>query len=61
MSATHESCMNAQEVADLLRITKRAFLERRHGRMKTMASWFGIATTAATVAPIFSRCQLTQR
>jgi len=25
-----ESCMNAQEVADLLRITKRAFLERRH-------------------------------
>lgn len=26
----NESCMNAQEVADLLRITKRAFLERRH-------------------------------
>lgn len=26
----NESCMNAQEVADLLRITKRAFMERRH-------------------------------
>lgn len=26
----NETCMNAQEVADLLRITKRAFLERRH-------------------------------
>ena len=30
MSATHESCMNAQEVADLLRIKNRTFLERRH-------------------------------